>query len=731
MARRTPRLSRPRGLVPSPFALYGAIIFGTALAVRLAHVWQLRGSPFFTLLIGDARGYHEWAQRIAAGDWIGRDVFYQAPLYPYFLGLTYRIVGEDPATVRVVQAIIGSLGCVLVGLAGARVISRLAGLAAGLVLALYAPAIFLDGLFQKSVLDVFLIAAALWATSWLLAGEDDRANVPGHARAGWWIALGASLGALSLNRENALAIVCVVLAWATIRGLRAARRGVRSRAAMAAPLGLIAGLTLTLGPVVARNAWVGGGWYLTTSQFGPNLYIGNNPRADGTYMALREGRGDPMYEREDATDLAEQSVGRRLTPAEVSAFWRSKALQFVGDEPGQWARLMARKIGLLVSATETIDTEAQESHAEWSAPLTIGGIVGHFGVLLPVAVAGMIVRWRDRSRLAVLYAMMVAYAGSVVLFFVVARYRYPLIPFLALFAGAGLAHSRDWLREASWRRKVALAGVVAVCVLATRWTVGLSANTMRAITETNVGAALHAQRRFDEAADRYRRALAVDAQYAPAFNNLGVTLRALGRLDEAIAAYQRAIEVHPQYWEVHQNLATALVERGRHVEAIAHFRVARQGVRPTAGGHNDFGVALLNAGQRAEALVELRAAVNLLPSSTTALGNLGDALVRDGRPGDAIPHFERAAQLDLFNPARHYDLGNALMEARRPADAERAYAEAIRLAPESAQAHRNRGIALAAERRFEEAIQEFRRALALQPDSADTKRYLEMAIASR
>ena len=35
-------------------------------------------------MMGDAQSYHAWAQEIAAGNWIGDDVFYQAPLYPYF-----------------------------------------------------------------------------------------------------------------------------------------------------------------------------------------------------------------------------------------------------------------------------------------------------------------------------------------------------------------------------------------------------------------------------------------------------------------------------------------------------------------------------------------------------------------------------------------------------------------------------------------------------------------------
>src|SRR5437016_3888423 len=96
------------------FASAALGIFALAFALRLIHIWQMRSSPFFAVLMGDARGYDEWAQRIAGGDWIGRDVFYQTPLYPYFLALIYRFAGHSPILVRIVQAVIGSCSCVLV-----------------------------------------------------------------------------------------------------------------------------------------------------------------------------------------------------------------------------------------------------------------------------------------------------------------------------------------------------------------------------------------------------------------------------------------------------------------------------------------------------------------------------------------------------------------------------------------------------------------------------------------
>ncbi|MEZ5416022.1 MAG: glycosyltransferase family 39 protein [Vicinamibacterales bacterium] len=122
-----------------------AAVFLTALAVRLLHLWQMSGTPYFATLLGDARGYDQWARRLAGGDWIGTDVFYQAPLYPYVLGVIYTLTGAEPGAARVVQAVLGSASAALLLVAATRLFGARAGLIAGMMLALYAPAIFLPG----------------------------------------------------------------------------------------------------------------------------------------------------------------------------------------------------------------------------------------------------------------------------------------------------------------------------------------------------------------------------------------------------------------------------------------------------------------------------------------------------------------------------------------------------------------------------------------------------------
>ena len=129
------------------------LIVLSALTLRICYLIQINAIPLFYNLAGDGRTYDEWGQRIAAGDWLGQGVFYQAPLYPYFLGLFQFVFGHNLWLVRFLQIILGSVSCGLLSLIGERLFSRAAGIAAGLILAFYAPAIFYDGLIEKSSLD--------------------------------------------------------------------------------------------------------------------------------------------------------------------------------------------------------------------------------------------------------------------------------------------------------------------------------------------------------------------------------------------------------------------------------------------------------------------------------------------------------------------------------------------------------------------------------------------------
>jgi tetratricopeptide (TPR) repeat protein len=550
----------PRDISPRTFLIGCAVLIALALALRLFHLHQIRPIPLFDHLIGDANSYDQWAQRIAGGEWLsGREVFYQAPLYPYFLAVVYKVSGHGLMATRVVQAIVGSLACGLLAMAGREFFGARVGLVAGTLLAIYPTAIFFDGVIQKSVLDVLLVCLLLY-----LAGA--AFNRPSTAR---WIGLGGALGLLMLTRENAgvLAIPLLLWAWLAPRTPHVAPR------AKTVAL-VIAGLAVVLFPVALRNAIVGGEFHLTTSQLGPNLYIGNNPHANGAYVPLVYGHASPAQERRDATELAEHALQRSLTPGEVSDYWIDRVKQFIRDDPEAWMALMRAKFVLFWNSTELGDTEDQYAYADWSRILHVLNPVLTFGLLTAAATIGIaltVLRWR---RMWLLWAIVLLYAASVITFYVMARYRYPVVPLLILFAAAALVQLFDAARGKSriegWA--VFLCLLVATAIfLATR---PISNDMVRATTYMNIGRVLDEDHQLDEAFAYYSRARDLWPNDALLNVLLGRIRLDQQRPAEALPYFDRAIQIAPEHAPAYVAYGAGLLASGQSDAAAKQFERA-------------------------------------------------------------------------------------------------------------------------------------------------------------
>ncbi len=559
-------------------------IGGLALLLRLFHLTQIEGLVSFYHLMGDANAYDAWGQRIAGGQWWGPETFYQAPLYPYFLGLVYSLFGHDVWLVGVIQCVLGATSCVVLAVAGAKFFSRRAGLLAGFLVAIYPPAIFFDGIIQKTSFGLFLFAVFLLLLAFAIRGSSRL-----------WFPVGLALGLTALTRENALALAPVMALWLLLRG--------RFRSAVAAEPGSQAtsstvlkphirglsvllfgcGLLVALSPAMIHNYVVGGELTFTTFQMGPNFYMGNQKDAVGLICPLIPGRETPEYERADATALAEAAVGRELTPQEVSNFWLGQALEYITSQPLDWLQLLGRKWWMTWNRYEIPDTESYYIHRERSWVLGVLGRVLHFGVLCPLAAAGVVLTWTKRRSLMPLYLVALTVAAGVTLFYVSARYRFPLVAVAAPFAAAGIVEW-VWRFRAGDRRRVALPTVVAVVsAVWVNWPIS---------REKELNAAQ--------------------------WGNLGAAWAATGEIDRALPCFQRAVGMHPDAPRLRQFMADALSFAGRYEEAIGHYR-ALLALDPTwPNAHFNLGFALERVGRYDEALRSYRLALLLDPHDVPA-----------------------------------------------------------------------------------------------------------------
>ena len=604
-------------------------VFLLAAGLRGAHVAAVGHAPFARLLIGDARSYDRWAKQIAAGEWLGTTTFYQAPLYPYALAALYRVAGSDPMRVRWAQALVGALACVLLACAGRSWFSEGEGLAAGALLAVYPPAIYFDGLVQKAALDNLFMCALLAVLGAYVGTERRR-----------WLALaGVVLGLFALTRENALVFFAVLAGWLAWRSRDAWRHGL-------AAVGLVAaGAAVVLVPVGLRNRVVGGEFLITTSQAGSNFFIGNGPQANGRYVPIRPGREMPEFERTDATEVAQADLGRPLTAGEVSSYWWSRSFAWIREHPAAWAVLLGKKALLVWNRVELPDTESLEVYRDVSVVLRVLGAVLGFGILTALAGAGMALAWSDPRRPALLYLMLAAFAAAVAAFYVFARYRFPLVPILILFAAHAAVRARD--RRAL---RPALAGL-AIAAIVTGWPIVSVAGT---------------------------RALS--------YANLGIGFADEGRLDEAMAAYRTSIDLAPGEPETHYNFAVALAGASRDEEAATELVTVLRLDPSYAAAHDNLGVLLARRGNFADAERHFREASRLDPSSAMSRNNLGNVVLEQGRADEAVRFYEEALRIAPDYVEARMNLVSALARAGRREDALREANEVLRRDPSNAEA---------------------------------------------
>ena len=64
----------------------------------------------------------------------------------------------------------------------------------------------------------------------------------------------------------------------------------------------------------------------------------------------------------------------------------------------------------------------------------------------------------------------------------------------------------------------------------------------------------HDSRKFDQAVDFYKRALAITPEDVDARTDMGICLYEMGRADEAIAAFRTSLQHGPKHWQTWLNL---------------------------------------------------------------------------------------------------------------------------------------------------------------------------------
>lgn len=529
-------------------------LLALALGLRLAHWWAVRREPFFAQLVMDSQEYDRWARQIAGGDWLGSEVFFQAPLYPYLLALLYRIFGASLDAVYLFQIALSVAGIYALFRAGLEMAGEGVGLAAAGLASIYGPFLFYDVQILKESPAVAVTSFLLWA----LAAARARPSF------GRWLGAGVLAGVLALLRENALLLVPILalLAWPrSAPSDRPPARGLLRHGGA-----LLLGTALALLPVALRNAWVGGEPLPTTSQGGVNFYIGNNARADGTYRPIVPGKQIPALERQEPARVAEAALGRKLTAGEVSRYWFGRALAWARANPGAWLALQLHKLRLFWSWYEQPDA-VDYYYARALSPILRLPLL-EFGGAALLAAVGLLLARRNLAPFVPALVFALAWCASTVVFFLFSRYRLPIVPALLLLAAVPVVEWREALREGRRRLALGLALLLFAALLLPR----LAGFGPRLdLVHYNLARLAEDRGEPREAAAHYRAALASNPEDFLSYLNLGNLAARGGDLPAALELYGKAAALEPRSDDAQSNLGGAYLALGRLPEAKEHL----------------------------------------------------------------------------------------------------------------------------------------------------------------
>ncbi len=415
------------------------VVGGVATVVRL--MWVLwAGRPPTGL--SDPTIYLEAGASIAEGrgytSLLGEATAYYPPGYPFFVGGVTRIavaVGlaeHVPAVLGVVQAFFGGVTAAAVLWLAWRLVqpwgtrsAQVAGVAAGLAVALWPNLVVHSGLVLSETLFLMLYAVLLVGLMEWSSGSHDGRPAP----LATVVVVSAALATWVRPQSTLLLVPAVAVAWLAGRLDR--------RRLMLGVAWLVLGVVVAVGPWTVRNAMVLDAFVPMSTNTGDNLCIGFNDDADGTFDITEQCATDGRYVDGPAVEVARDEE------------LRARAIDWILDHPGDVPQLAVRKL----AATFLLDTDglaAWESYgddphlgetrravARWVANLA-------WWALAAGAVAGGVMAARDvRTRVGalVLFAAAATTIVTPALFFGDERFKMPIAPVVAVLFGVAVARA--------------------------------------------------------------------------------------------------------------------------------------------------------------------------------------------------------------------------------------------------------------------------------------------------
>ena len=368
----------------------------------------------------DSAVYVNWAQLINQEGWLGTDIFYRAPFYPYLLSIIFWFTPNNFLAVYIMQLTLGICSMVLIYSIGKRIYCERAGLIAVGFSLLYSPLTFFETKILPTITGIFLGLLSIYL---LTRAEQEKKWC-------YWLAGAAALGLAIICRPNYLLMIPLII----LGILLLHRRQLRETPTPILILVLVP--SLIIGTVTLRNYLVGKDFILISANAGVTFAQGNNPWARGSIAVLPGFSGEVTNQRHEETQIAERVTGRKLKSSEVNTFWFKWGFDFIRKQPVAYLRLLLYKAAILCNNIELGSNYLLDVDKQLTPWLKLAFLP--FGFIMAWAVIGFARIFLERPAALALLAAFIGSFLTVMIFYANSRYRMTLLPPAIIMAGGGL-----------------------------------------------------------------------------------------------------------------------------------------------------------------------------------------------------------------------------------------------------------------------------------------------------
>ena len=304
---------------------------------------------------------------------------------------------------------------------------------------------------------------------------------------------------------------------------------------------------------------------------------------------------------------------------------------------------------------------------------------------MPLGLLGLALTfsWRRCSHLVL---FQVSYALGLILFFITARYRIPLIPIFALWAAAGLVIPFHLMKHRQLGKyALTFLGFILLVVL-------VNQNPLRGKEIPNLDGSINLgnlyldKKQYSKALEAFRQASLADSTSARPANGMGLALLNLKRAEEAKKEFKKAVFLEPSLNQARNNLARILQQEGELSAALNHFAKVLELDSSDVFAQRGYADVSLEMSDFATAQTHYEKAYHLGASDSQLISRWAQSLVAQEKLAEALEVNATLLAAEPDNARAHHNQARIYIACDSLEQARRELETVLRLAPTTTEA---------------------------------------------